>query len=177
MTRGTLTRTTAALAATISIGTGSNVAPTAWYEADCANMVGLEQGTRISMWNPLGPAYNPGGCNGAPLDVPVAGVVRAANWIHYDVPMDQSCTWTSGIQLSARSCATACSMYTNCGECSSTPECGWDESSSGCRAVCEQPYGLTIYGETCSVCRSQPDPFSCMCEPGCGWAPLENMCI
>ena len=43
--------------------TGFNVT----YEADCANMVGLEQGTRISMWNPLGPAYNPGGCNGAPL--------------------------------------------------------------------------------------------------------------
>ena len=36
--------------------TGFNVT----YEADCANMVGLEQGTRISMWNPLGPAYNPG---------------------------------------------------------------------------------------------------------------------
>ena len=34
------------------------------YEADCANMVGLAQGTRINMWNLLGPAYNPGGCDG-----------------------------------------------------------------------------------------------------------------
>lgn len=40
---------------------GSSMGFNVTYEADCANMVGLEQGTRISMWNPLGPAYNPGG--------------------------------------------------------------------------------------------------------------------
>merc|ERR1719181_2414610 len=123
------------------------------YEADCANMVGLEQGTRISMWNPQGPAYNPGGCNGMPLDHPVTGVTKAANWIHYDVPMDQSCTWTSGIQLSALPCASACARHTNCGECSSTPECGWDDNTRTCKAICENnPDTLTIYGETCSVC-------------------------
>ena len=33
--------------------TGFNVT----YEADCANMVGLAQGTRIHMWNPFGAAY------------------------------------------------------------------------------------------------------------------------
>jgi len=79
---------------TIDITIGFNVT----YEADCSIMNGLAQGTRISMWNPQGPAYNPGGCNGAPLRYPVAGVPRQANWIHYDVPMDQTCTWTSGIQ-------------------------------------------------------------------------------
>merc|ERR1719313_1193949 len=104
------------------------------YEADCSRMVGLDQGTRISMWNPLGPAYNPGGCDGAPLREPVTGVPRAANWIHYDVPMDQTCTWTSGIQLSALPCDQACSRYTNCGECNSQLECGWNEGSQTCQA-------------------------------------------
>ena len=145
------------------------------YEADCANMVGLEQGTRISMWNPLGPAYQPGGCNGAPLREPVANVPRAANWIHYDVPMDQSCSWTSGIQLSALPCDTACSRYSNCGECNSQLECGWHGASQTCKATCEIPAAqLTIYGETCSVCSSKDNAFDCMCEPGCGWAPLDN---
>ena len=144
------------------------------YEADCSQMVGLDQGTRISMWNPLGPAYNPGGCDGAPLREPVTGVPRAANWIHYDVPMDQTCTWTSGIQLSALPCDQACSRYTNCGECNSQLECGWNEGSQTCQGICQGGSGLTIYGETCSVCSSKTNPFDCMCEPGCGWAPLDN---
>jgi len=148
------------------------------YEADCANMAGLEQGTRISMWNPLGPAYNPGGCDGAPLKHPVSGVLRAANWIHYDVPMDQTCTWTAGIQLTAKPCAAYCARFTNCGECSSTPECGWDASASSssdaCKHINEFGGPLTKYGETCSVCETKTTAFDCMCEPGCGWAPLDN---
>jgi len=150
------------------------------YEADCANMVGLEQGTRISMWNPLGPAYNPGGCDGAPMRLPVPGVPRAANWIHYDVPMDQNCHWTSGIQLKAETCSSACEEFTNCGECNSQLECGWDDTTSSCKATCDYPApstavtALTVYGETCSVCAAITNPFDCMCEAGCGWAPLDN---
>jgi hypothetical protein len=144
------------------------------YETDCSSMTGLAQGTRISMWNPRGPAYNPGGCNGAALREPVSGVARAANWIHYDVPMDQSCSWTSGIQLSALPCQNACARYTNCGECNSQLECGWSDSSNSCRAICDDSSGITIYGQTCSVCSAMDNAFDCMCEPGCGWAPLDN---
>lgn len=147
------------------------------YEGDCANMVGLAQGTRVSMWNPLGPAYTPGGCNGGDLEIPVPGVQKAANWIHYDIPMDQTCSWTSGIQISAEPCNTACSRYTNCGECNSQPKCGWDSSDNSCVATCQIPdpaASLTVYGETCSVCSAKDNAFDCMCEPGCGWAPLDS---
>ena len=162
--------------------TGFNVT----YEADCANMVGLEQGTRISMWNLLGPAYSPGGCNGAPLlsSSPTYNqhgnqmMPRQANWIHYDVPMSQTCTWTSGIQLSATPCVTACARHSDCGSCSSQLECGWNQGSGECRAICDfNGPGLITYGETCPTCSAMTNPQDCMCEEGCGWAPLEGMCI
>jgi len=155
--------------------TADNIGFNITYEADCSKMVGLDQGTRISMWNPRGPAYNPGACAGTQLRQPVAGVQKAASWIHYDVPMDQTCQWTSGIQLSALPCIDACSRFSNCGECNSQYECGWDDYSNTCHAFCQKPASqLTIYGETCSVCSSKNNAFDCMCEPGCGWAPLDK---
>ena len=43
------------------------------YEGRCAQMKGLESGTRISMWNPYGPAYNSAG-TGMPTGCGVTGV-------------------------------------------------------------------------------------------------------
>lgn len=146
------------------------------YEGNCSNMVGLEQGTRISMWNLLGPPYRPGGCDGAQFR-PALPTIRAANWIHYDVPMHQTCDATSGIQLSALPCETSCAAYTDCGACSSQLDCGWDPVAKQCQASClpsTSGAALTVYGQCCSVCSSITDPFSCMCEEGCGWAPLDN---
>merc|ERR1719262_1312173 len=83
------------------------------YEADCQNMKGLDSGTRISMWNPYGAAYTATGTAGACGTAPSAAVAaNAANWIHYDVPMEQ-----------------------NCHECTAQLDCGWNEVAGTCGAI------------------------------------------
>ena len=90
------------------------------FEADCAHMTGLAQGTRISMWNPRGPAYSDPSSAAC-----YATTGSAADWIHYDVPMALSCSHTKGIQIKAEPCAHLCGAIDNCGECTSHPGCGW----------------------------------------------------
>jgi hypothetical protein len=176
---------------------------TVTYEGDCSNMVGLAQGTRISMWNPRGAAYSALATN--ECSDPAS---QTASWIHYDVPMDQTCgTAHQGIQVHAYPCnewdedgdgaidddSGACAQFSgsshviahpdwphgpeaaagNCGECTSQPHCGWHEATSTCR-FCDDatnPVLLLHGGGTCGVCSGIIDAYSCMCEPGCGWAP------
>jgi len=151
------------------------------YEADCANMVGLEQGTRISMWNPRGPAYLSAGHTGSSFALCDSG---ASQWIHYDVPMDQTCNFTQGIQISARPCTISCPLYRNCGECTAQLECGWtndgrcvDTNRPPSGTGIETSYMSTSVARTCSVCSSLSTAYTCMCEDGCGWAPIEGRCI
>jgi len=145
------------------------------FEGDCSTMQGLEQGTRISMWNPFGPPYNPtttGGCQQG-----TSG--KFSNWVTYDVPMDMMCEETKGIQVGGQRCDIVCPFFTDCGSCQSNRGCGWDEADNSCKSKCLVA-GLTEYGTTCSVCSAITDPFACMCEEGCGWAPLDGasgLCI
>lgn len=167
---------------------------TVTYEGECDQMEGLAQGTRISMWNPRGPAYTSSG-SGCEKTLAIDNANSASGWIHYDVPMHQSCSWTRGIQIHGERCEDHCARYTNCGECSAQLMCGWDDSNKSCKSTCDgASTTLTDYkkpdgynpvnpttgeveegkGRTCSVCAAISDPFKCMCEPGCGWAPLED---
>jgi len=123
-------------------------------------MVGLEQGTRIQQWQPY---YNGG------------------SWIHYDVPMYQSCFETKGIQLSARSCDDWCSTFDNCGECSAQLDCQWD--GNNCKMIHQEDLGIPVTGTSfhwnrcCSECDAITEVDECINAKGCGWAPFEKKCV
>lgn len=120
-------------------------------------MVGLEQGTRIQQWNP----FNNGG-----------------SWLHYDVPMYQSCFETKGIQLSARSCDEWCPSFDNCGECSAQWDCQWIGNSCQQIPAGEAAVGTAYHtNRCCSECSSITDAYSCIEAKGCGWAPFEGQCV
>ena len=110
-----------------SFASGFNIT----YEGDCSTMQGLEQGTRLSMWNPYGPAYQPDTADGCPIAAArQPGGVDAglrADWMHFDVPMDMMCEETKGIELDGRRCDKVCPMFKDCGSCQSNRGCGWDE--------------------------------------------------
>lgn len=157
------------------------------YEADCSTMTGLERGTRISMWSPLGAPYTDAG--NSQTDDEAACSADVSQWLHYDVPMEQTCTWTHGVQVEGRPCSHHCADYHDCGSCSSQLQCGWDSSVAGGACV---PMPMAAPGSvtslthmlhptpadrTCPVCAAMTTPYDCMCEEGCGWAPLEGKCI
>jgi len=156
----------------------SNSPYTMTYEGDCANMVQLAQGARISMWNPFGAAYAD---RSVTTSCTAADSTTYSEWIHYDVPMHQTCSQsgTGGIQIEAMPCdhADACESFDNCGECTSQPHCGWDETNSECKAECTDNTVLVHGGGTCQTCSEITNPHTCMCEPGCGWAPIDGKCI
>ena len=126
------------------------------WEGHCDNMVGLEQGTRIQQWQPF---YNGG------------------SWIHYDVPMYQSCFETKGIQMSARSCDLWCATFDNCGECSAQLDCQW--VGGACAMIHQYAASGTAFHENrcCSDCAAITDSNECINQKGCGWAPFENTCV
>jgi hypothetical protein len=132
------------------------------FEGHCDTMTGLDQGTRISQWHP----FKNGG-----------------EWIHYDVPMEQTCTEYKGIQLSAMPCSTHCPTLSTCGECTSQYHCGWS-NDGGCYEDFHLSGAGTAYSSLglgldrcCSVCTSISNAHDCMSEAGCGWAPIEKVCI
>merc|ERR1711988_1920168 len=127
------------------------------WEGHCNNMAGLEQGTRIQQWQP----YSNGG-----------------SWIHYDVPMYQSCFETKGIQLSAQSCDEWCLTFDNCGECSAQWDCQWQAGSCNMIKQGSVASGTAFHtNRCCSDCAAITDSHACIEAKGCGWAPFERQCV
>jgi hypothetical protein len=166
------------------------------YEADLKMMVDLPQGHRISMWAPLGAAYTK---EGALCSESVECCNQGTSqWIHYDVPMSQSGVQTQGIQVTGTKCSVFCPTFTNCGTCTAQLHCGWSVADGCISLYSTQISGLetsyhphydaiahtSTHGSldhsvhrTCANCAEKSTPYQCMCEPGCGWAPLEAKCI
>ena len=132
------------------------------WEGHCDNMVNLDQGTRIQQWHPF---------------------KDEGSWIHYDVPMEQTCLEYQGIQLSARTCESYCQDFSNCGECTGQLDCFWQNDA--CRnIVFTSDYHETKYvggensaGRCCSECAAISVAHDCISEDGCGWAPFEKRCV
>jgi len=131
------------------------------WEGHCDNMINLDQGTRIQQWHPF---KNDG------------------SWIHYDVPMEQTCHEYHGIQLSARSCDEWCDGFNSCGECTAQYGCSWSAETDSCQMIGLS--GIVGSQETtyktnrcCSECSAITTAHTCISEPGCGWAPFEEKCV
>ena len=167
--------------------------PTAFnvsYEADCSTMTGLEQGTRISMYNWLGAPYTTAGAAcGPPASTAYCektsaecGLAGASQWIHYDVPMDQTCSFTQGIQVSARPCEESCPEYDNCGECTAQLNCAWvhDVPKDVHATICEDSCGSINLGNCPSIsagASSQVSIKMATCrQEGCAYDGFSSTC-
>lgn len=110
-----------------------------------------------------------------------------ANYVDEEIEMSSAIPVDSPLQVCGYECPAFCKQISNCGECASTPGCGWCPSF-GCEPIGAKegcPEGVKDDGSgwldrtsssCCPNCEKHDACQTCSAEEGCGWDSRAAAC-